>query len=393
MISDFRQVPLEAFASTDLAQPIGLFEDLGKHVLPLFLSAIELLSLARSNCAWEKLLKNHFTVLESWKKHSFLKYQIDPDKECCLNVVESLFMDTFEKTKPLAENLGYLQEFKTQSLERLPDFINDLNLVAFCTPFPNLNKPLKTQNKSLASYATQLRSWIKNTPALARLTSLTLRVGLTVLPEEIHFFTGLESLDLTNNRINTLPESIGKLTRLWALYLSKNTLRFLPDSLGNLSRLRSLQLQDNQLTALPDSIGQLILLTVLYLHNNQLRSVPNSIGNLTDLEWIVLNDNQLTDIPTSIQRLHQLRLLFLQNNQLRSLPDSIGNCSRLQSLYFANNPLIALPDSIQNLKNLSRHCLKELQTVTERLNSSQHKSKKRKISSPKNYESIKRVLK
>ena len=196
--TDFRQLPLEAFASTDLAQPIGLFEDLGKHVLPLFLSAIELLSLARSNSAWGKLLKTHFTHLgEDWKKHSFLKHQIEAQKDLPLTVIESLFFDTFETSKPLAKEFGVTQELEEVTLEQFPQYIEDLNLVAFCEDLNFNDKPIKAPDETLSCYAKQLRAWIKNTPFLAAVTVLNLsEKGFTVLPEEIGFFTRLEYLEV-----------------------------------------------------------------------------------------------------------------------------------------------------------------------------------------------------
>ena len=366
---------LEEFANTDLAQPIGIFEDLGKHVLPLFLSAIELLSLARSNSAWEKLLKHRFEALE---KHAFLKTHIEmlPQKDRTFKVVESILLDTFERSKKLVEIVDYLQEFKTMTLEQFPDFIEDLNVVGFCKIFFHRLKPAQKPNETLSSYAVSLRTWIKNTPGISQWESEDFRsLGLTILPQEIGFFKRLWHLDLTVNKLTflphcignltqlqnlhleynclkALPESIGKLTQLRRLHLRKNQLGFLPNSIGNLRALQVLHLERNQLTTLPDSTKTLSLLKRLYLHKNQLSYLPECVGNLKSLQVLHLEDNQLTTLPDSIGNLKGLKSLHLHKNQLTHLPDSLGNLNGLKVLHLEDNQLTSLPDSLGNLTQL-----------------------------------------
>ena len=353
--TDIRQRSLEAFANTDLVKEIGIFEDVGREILPLFLTATEQCSLASSSSSWEKLFHKRFThIVEDWKKHPFLKSQMKMllHTNQPFRVIKSLFSETdaLKKTQPLAEKFGFTQELEEVTLEQFPDFIEDLNLVAFCEVLNFNDKPLKAADETLSRYAKQLRTWIKNTPVLTQVTVLNLRKNdLTVLPEEIGFFTGLFYLDLQDNKLNSLPDSIGKLTALRMLDVSRNALTILPNSLGDLILLQSLDLCDNKLRTLPKAIEELSALEMVFLSRNLIRSLPRSIGNLTLLKELELSFNQLTSLPNTLDKLKSLENLDLLNNHLRFFPHFILKLPHLKVADLSFNQLNVPPNILKNL--------------------------------------------
>ena len=346
----YEKFSLEVFTNPHLCKFRGITEDIAACVLPLFLEKADLCSLAFANKEWAKVTRKHFDVLTGWKKHDFLKNLIQalPPKDLPFKVVVLIFISTLEDSKPLAKRLGYA--IKNLSFEDFPDFIADLNLVAFCEELNN--KPLKDQKETLHQYAEKLRTWIKNTPAFANLSFLNLtHKNLTILPKEIGFFTGLQHLELQDTQLLTLPDSIGNLTALRVLILSNNQLQSLPASIGNLKYLYVLDLDDNNLQSLPNSIGDLQHLWHFSLSGNKLRALPNSFEKLTKLTVLSLSKNQLCRLPESIGNLVKLMKLNLSNNQLVALPNSIGNLKELSELDLWNNKIKSLPRSSKNLKN------------------------------------------
>ncbi|MGE3535080.1 MAG: leucine-rich repeat domain-containing protein [Parachlamydiales bacterium] len=177
-----------------------------------------------------------------------------------------------------------------------------------------------------------IREWLNNPINQPRIQQITqfepaglglINLGLRALPPEIGLFTGLISLNFSENQLSFLPDSFGSLQALKWLNLSQNQLSFLPDSFVSLKTLNELYLNQNRLSFLPDSFGSLQALNHLFLENNQLRNLPDSFGRLP-LYYLYLSNNQLSSLPDSFSNLQTLNHLFLNNNQLCLLPKSFG---------------------------------------------------------------------
>ncbi|MFA6603509.1 MAG: leucine-rich repeat domain-containing protein [Patescibacteria group bacterium] len=93
--------------------------------------------------------------------------------------------------------------------------------------------------------------------------------GLTKVPADVFGRTGLEVLDLSNNRLTGA----------------------IPAEIRLLQKLKTLNLSNNEMTGLPAEVGQLRDLEVLDLSNNQLTGLPNELRNLSKLRTLNLAGN------------------------------------------------------------------------------------------------------
>jgi hypothetical protein len=165
--------------------------------------------------------------------------------------------------------------------------------------------------------------------ALAGITRLTLRCGLTEFPREI--FTLADSLEI--------------------LDLSGNALAALPDDLPRLHKLRIIFCSDNRFTELPAVLGACPALTMVGFKANQIRHVPGA-ALPPALRWLVLTDNVIEELPAVLGERPQLQKLMLAGNRLRALPGSMAQLHRLELLRIASNQLTALPDWLPALPRL-----------------------------------------
>lgn len=108
-----------------------------------------------------------------------------------------------------------------------------------------LNIPSEQQN-SLQT-VDQIREWIaNNSKQLSLIDYLDLSdKGLTALPSEMRFLTGLTGLNLSENILENLPPWIGELTQLETLELTNNEAKnmSLPMTITHLDRLKWINLQ------------------------------------------------------------------------------------------------------------------------------------------------------
>lgn len=64
----------------------------------------------------------------------------------------------------------------------------------------------------------------------------------------------VESIDLSNQNLNTIPTNINKLTELKHINISNNNITVLPDELFSLNKLETLNFSNNNIKTIPDSI-------------------------------------------------------------------------------------------------------------------------------------------
>jgi Leucine-rich repeat (LRR) protein len=178
---------------------------------------------------------------------------------------------------------------------------------------------------------------------------------LTALPHALVALTGLETLDLGQNRIAALTgRLLPELSNLHSLLLSRNQLTVLPDGLGALSNLRELQLHGNAVTALPPALGGLTALTDLTLHANRLAMTADDwwpLSQVYQLQRLTLHRNTLVQLPCGamLRALKHLEVFPCCNNLLNQLPHGSAGLELLEScteLDLHENRLRELPTSI-----------------------------------------------
>ena len=150
--------------------------------------------------------------------------------------------------------------------------------------------------------------------------------------------SGLSTLKLHGNRIESIPPELMQSSRLMELDLSANALASLPD-LDGLVSLRKLVLSRNELRWFPESIWKLPALLELHIANNQISKLPPPPSESTKtlpLVELMASRNSLEDLPTSLATaLPSLTRLDVSYNTLTTLPSFSG----LRFLHASHNAL------------------------------------------------------
>jgi Leucine-rich repeat (LRR) protein/predicted protein tyrosine phosphatase len=158
----------------------------------------------------------------------------------------------------------------------------------------------------------------------------------------------LETLNLTNNRVEVVPAALGMLASLRTLLLSGNGVQDLPAELGQLVRLEELALSRNRLRCVPACVYELRALRKLDLSANEIAGFAEPTDRITNLEALVtlnMGDNALAALPQQIGRLPRLEVLDASANQIASLPDFSG-LGNLKALDLRSNRVASIPVSV-----------------------------------------------
>ncbi|MED6217014.1 hypothetical protein PIB30_013485 [Stylosanthes scabra] len=136
----------------------------------------------------------------------------------------------------------------------------------------------------------------------------------------------IESLDLSNTRIETLHTSIGRLCKLGSLNLEGSPVKLLPTELclTSLKVLRlsygGLVIDKQQLHVLFDGLRSLQILHLK--ESSNLFEFPENICVLSKLQELILDGSSVKSLPPSIKHLQRLEILsFKSCKKLRSLPE------------------------------------------------------------------------
>ena len=148
--------------------------------------------------------------------------------------------------------------------------------------------------------------------------------------EDIKYFTGLLSLDCSDNQLTTLD--ISNNLALEELICDNNILTSL--DISNNTALTQLSCESNQLTTL--DVNKNIALTSLNCDRNQLASID--LSSNTALTGFYCRENNLTSLDVSKNT--ALRSLYCSYNQLTSL--DLSHCVYLWDLLCENNQLTSL---------------------------------------------------
>lgn len=152
------------------------------------------------------------------------------------------------------------------------------------------------------------------------LKTLVLRLNnLTKLPDNIGYFSALQTIDIYNP-ITEIPNSFINLQQLEKLKFEGAELIVFPEQVFALSKLKSLIISQfdtkNKIKTLPDNFDKLPLLEELSLRNAALTEVPASIGRLQHLENVYFNANNLTKLPQALAENSHLTYVNINNNPL-----------------------------------------------------------------------------
>ncbi|OMO57837.1 hypothetical protein COLO4_35039 [Corchorus olitorius] len=299
-----------------------------------------------------------------------------------------------------SSSLRYIDLSHNQFSGPIPSSISQqLNLVYLRLSYNNLSGVVeyemfsKLQNLTILdlSYNRDL-SLINSNPSSADYTLPNLRyLGLasckvTEFPPFLKASKGLESLDLSNNRIQ------GKIPK-WMWDVGKDSLTYLNLSHNSLTQVEHLPWTGIEALDLSSNVihGDLPIppygTSVFFISNNSLSGeISSLICNVTSLENLDLSHNNLSgvvphclgDLSSSLLMLNlgvnklygiippifaeycRLSFLNLNGNQLEGpLPRSIHNCRQLQVLDLGNNKINGtFPHWLGSLPNLQALVLK-----------------------------------
>lgn len=132
--------------------------------------------------------------------------------------------------------------------------------------------------------------------------------------------TGLRSLRLTGNDLETLPASISALQDLHTLAVDNNRLRDFPAGCLRMPKLKHLWLRQNKIVGLPESLASMSSLETLSVSSNALQALPPSLASMPTLQKVYANGNKIQDVSDDWCRLVSLVELNLANNDIERIP-------------------------------------------------------------------------
>ena len=362
---------------------------------------------------WQELEEN-FTVREDLRAARFLE-RIDP------NLTE------FQRAKILYDRMtGELEILDSNKLRELSPIsrkfdqklyieiaqhLKQISNLALTLSWPRIQNAIMRQQHahenphmpSVQAPADEIRAWISspnNQTILRRIASLNFNnLGLPVIPDEIKYFKNIQTINLSENKIQGINSSTFKgLLRLRTVVLSKNRINQIPEDLfvdnqmlervflkhnrlrqipekvfRGLEFLEHVELDSNQIEEIPSTLfTNCNNLIGFYISHNRLREIPEDLFAQpnTAIEFVDFSNNLISEIPTHlfneaqelqsaifyenrIQRIQtnlfskcfDLRYLDLSENLIESIcPEFCENCSAFPELFLANNPITQDPD-------------------------------------------------
>ncbi|CAJ2633785.1 unnamed protein product [Trifolium pratense] len=181
-------------------------------------------------------------------------------------------------------------------------------------------------------------------------------VNLTEFPKLSEKLPSLDSLDLSNNKLNgRVPTWLIETSR--SLNLSQNCFTSIDQISRNIDQLFGLDLSFNLLEGdITLSICNMSSLQLLNLAHNKLTGIiPQCLANISSLQVLDLQMNRFYgSLPSNFSKSCELETLNLNGNQLEGyFPKSLSHCKNLQVLNLRDNKLVdKFPDCLQPLQYL-----------------------------------------
>uniref|UniRef100_A0AAY5KE07 protein-serine/threonine phosphatase n=1 Tax=Esox lucius TaxID=8010 RepID=A0AAY5KE07_ESOLU len=145
----------------------------------------------------------------------------------------------------------------------------------------------------------------------------------------------INSVDLSCCSLEQLPPNLFYSQDLTHLNLKHN---FLPTD-HRFSGLRSLNLSNNQLGQFPLAICDILTLTEVNLSCNYLTNVDQAVGSMTNLQTFLLDGNCLSELPNELGSLQRLSYLGLSFNQFTHIPQALERLASMERLCMAGNSM------------------------------------------------------
>ncbi|RUS72983.1 hypothetical protein EGW08_019255 [Elysia chlorotica] len=169
-------------------------------------------------------------------------------------------------------------------------------------------------------------------------------------------FSRLSYLDISNNDIPSFEDDFfsGASSSLGTLILSKNKVRALPPNmLRGLPRLHKVDFSDMNLSGdLWDQFRSSSAILEMNLSHNKLGHIDEDVlSNLPDIQELHLNNDQITAIPReTFKRNFRLLILDLSHNKIETVPaQAFSGATKLEILHLQNNEIKTLERGVFNL--------------------------------------------
>lgn len=169
-------------------------------------------------------------------------------------------------------------------------------------------------------------------------------------------FSGLTSLNLRMNKIQSIDLGISNLVQLTNLDLSNNNLIMLPPNMRTLSKLTALNVSFNKIAILPDALSTLCNLLTLDTSHNEFFRFDHAMACYTRLSKLNISFNALTVIDELPCLITTLTSFFVQDNRITTVSPKIGLLKALGKVNFGGNPLTSVPPDIAQCETLVEAC-------------------------------------
>lgn len=136
---------------------------------------------------------------------------------------------------------------------------------------------------SLTLYEPNCTIWIPEIDRLKNLTHLNINIDITEIPDNIAKFTKLESLTMSQCKIQKISPKIAELKGLKTLDISSNKLTEFPDIILELQSLKRLNIGFNEIASLPAAIAKMEQLRNLDMIDTKITVLPSSMIEMKKL--------------------------------------------------------------------------------------------------------------
>ncbi|XP_075682830.1 PH domain leucine-rich repeat-containing protein phosphatase 1 isoform X1 [Rhinoderma darwinii] len=181
--------------------------------------------------------------------------------------------------------------------------------------------------------------------------------------DDLHRFSKLKSLNLSNNNLGDFPLAVCGIPTLMELNLSCNGLWVISPAVGEMNNLQTFLLDGNCLQTLPPELGNLSQLSYLGLSFNEFTEIPEVLEKMAAMDKLCMPGNCLHVLNLkSLRRMPQVKHVDLRLNEIKSLlVDEVDFLLNVTQLDLRDNKMTDLDvTSLSNLEVL--HCERNLLT-------------------------------